>query len=179
MFGSVLSRTCSVNPWRSTVTDLSLADTRQDAASRATAAALAVLALTSIHHAYGAYAFETLWRLHVLAIAVPTALAIHLALRASMRTEDQVAKRLMKAFWALAILVVPVGVIGLYEGGYNHVVKNIVYFFGGEEQAEALFPHPPYEMPRDFIFEFTGIAQFPLSIATAILVLRFIRGAPQ
>jgi hypothetical protein len=34
-------------------------------------------------------------------------------------------------------------------------------------------------MPRDFIFEFTGIAQFPLSIATAILVLRFIRGAPQ
>jgi peroxiredoxin len=78
-------------------------------------------------------------------------------------------------FAAVLILLFPVGAIGLYEGGYNHVLKNLTYFIGGEAQARALFPPPLYEMPRDVFFEATGVAQLPLSIAPALLTLRLFR----
>lgn len=42
--------------------------------------ALAVLALTSIHHVYGAIVFETPWRLHLFYAAVPAGVAIAAAL---------------------------------------------------------------------------------------------------
>jgi len=77
---------------------------------------------------------------------------------------------------ALLILLFPVAAIGVYEGGYNHVLKSLVYFIRGEGAARALFPPPLYEMPHDHFFEATGIAQFPLSIVTAVLTLPLLRG---
>jgi hypothetical protein len=142
---------------------------------RAGAAALALLALTSIHHAYGAFVFATPWRLHIIAIAVPVAIAIVIALRCG----SVVSGRRTGQFWtilaAVLILLIPVAAIGLYEGGYNHVFKNIVYFSRGEAVARALFPPPLYEMPHDVLFEATGIAQFPLSIVTALFALQLFR----
>lgn len=41
--------------------------------SRAFSAALAILLLTSLHHAYGAYVCHTPWRLHVVLVAALTA----------------------------------------------------------------------------------------------------------
>ena len=40
--------------------------------NRTTAAALGTLALTALHHAYGAYAYGTPWRLHVVPVAAGT-----------------------------------------------------------------------------------------------------------
>jgi len=142
---------------------------------RAGGAALALLALTSIHHAYGAFTFGTPWRLHILAIAVPVVIAIVVALHCSAVRPSRVAGPRLAVFAAGLILAFPVGVIGIYEGGYNHVLKNLVYFIGGEAQARALFPSPLYEMPRDVFFEATGIAQFPLAIATAVLTPQLFR----
>jgi hypothetical protein len=159
------------------VTELSLHLSRRNAAYRANAAALALLALTAVHHVYGAVAFGTPWRLHVLAIVVPAAIAIFLALRASTAMDGHSAGRLWTVFAALVIFGVPVGVIGIYEGGYNHLLKNLVYFLGGETRALALFPPPTYEMPKDLFFEATGVAQFPLSIAAAVFTIRLLRGA--
>jgi len=140
------------------------------------AAAIAILALTSIHHAYGAYAFETPWRLHILAIVVPAAIGIVVALSCGAAMSGRPQGRRSTLLAALLILLFPVGAIGFYEGGYNHVLKNLVYVVGGEARARALFPPPLYEMPRDVFFEATGIAQFPLSIAAAVLALRLLRG---
>ncbi|EHK58262.1 hypothetical protein, partial [Allomesorhizobium alhagi] len=47
---------------------------------RAGGAALLLLVLTAVHHAYGAYAFSTPWRLHIVYIAAPVAAAIAAAL---------------------------------------------------------------------------------------------------
>ncbi|MCV0394733.1 MAG: hypothetical protein K5872_00835 [Rhizobiaceae bacterium] len=159
------------------MTDLSLPRSGLDTVRRANAAALALLALTAVHHVYGAVAFETPWRLHVLALVLPAAIAIFLALRAGMAMEGRSTGRRWTVVGALLILVVPVALIGFYEGGYNHLVKNLAYFLGGEARALALFPPPTYEMPRDVFFEVTGIAQFPLSIVTGALATRLLIGA--
>lgn len=142
---------------------------------RAGGAALLLLVLTAIHHAYGAYAFSTPWRLHIVYIAAPVAAAIAAALYLGSRRPDEPSSRVATWLGAIIILVFPVLAIGIFEGGYNHVVKNVVYFGFGQPAAIALFPPPTYEMPNDFFFEFTGIAQFPVGILTAFLVLEMLR----
>lgn len=146
----------------------------QDDIVRAGVAAFALLALTVVHHVYGAIAFATPWRLHILAVVMPAAIVIGLALRRVVRATDRSAGRFMIVLAAIVILLVPVAAIGFYEGGYNHVFKNLLYFSVGEARTHVIFPPPLYEMPRDFFFEVTGIAQFPLSIATTVLTLRLL-----
>jgi hypothetical protein len=49
---------------------------------------------------------------------------------------------------------------GLFEGLYNHVVKDVLYFGGATTGLMMrLFPPPTYEMPNDMFFELTGILQ--------------------
>jgi hypothetical protein len=183
MFGNSRTR-CSVTCYRQHpfvksgakfVSDLAIGFRRQSSAFRAGSAALILLALTTVHHAYGAVVFATPWRLHVLVIVLPVAIAIIVALRQGATMPNRSARRVSTILAALLILLVPVAAIGLFEGGYNHVLKNLVYFVSGEAEARALFPPPLYEMPHDLFFEATGIAQFPLSLATAVLALRLFR----
>jgi hypothetical protein len=159
------------------VTEILLHQSRANTVQSAKAAALALLALTTVHHVYAAVAFGTPWRLHVLVIVVPAAIAIFLTLSARMATAGQSAGRGRTVFAAVVIFLVPVGTIGFYEGGYNHLLKNLVYFVGGEAPALARFPPPTYEMPSDIVFEATGIAQFPLYVVTAVLTVRLLGGA--
>jgi len=126
-----------------------------------------VLVLTSAHHAYGALAYHTLWRLHVAAIALPTALVIHFGLRAGARAYEAGKGRALIYWVSALILLVPVSAIGLFEGAYNHAFKNILFFGWGVEAMRHYFPPPMYEMPNDRIFEATGIAQFPLALMAA------------
>ncbi len=141
---------------------------------RAGAAAIATLAVTSVHHAYGAVIYGTPWRLHILHIAVPAAIAIALLLFVGSTRHGKPGGRLATWVAIALILAFPVATIGMFEGGYNHVLKNIVYFGAGADSARALFPPPAYEMPNDLIFELTGIAQFPLSILATVFSLRLL-----
>ncbi len=60
--------------------------------------------------------------------------------------------------------------IGLYEGVYNHLFKNLLFFAGVNGQTMAsLFPPPMYEMPNDFLFELTGVLQALLRDTTWVL----------
>ena len=73
-------------------------------------------------------------------------------------------------------LIVPVGLIGLFEGGYNHLVKNVL-FFGGASGAtfERLFPPPAYEVPDNIWFEVTGILQFFVGLYAGYRLVRLWR----
>jgi hypothetical protein len=142
---------------------------------RAGTTALLLLALTSVHHAYGAAVYETPWRLHIVYIAVPVAMAILLALYIGLRLDGRPAGRLATWIGIAVILAFPVAAIGFCEGGYNHIVKNIVYFGFGRAEAIAMFPPPTAELPNDLVFELTGIAQFPVSVLTAIAALGLLR----
>jgi hypothetical protein len=126
----------------------------------------ALMVLTSIHHIYGAYIYHTPWRLHVLALSLPM-LGISLLLR-------KLVLRSKSAFWVYWVLVLSVSVclIGLYEGVYNHFLKNLLYYTGMPKGTMLrMFPPPVYEMPNDFLFEATGILQ---AILALILIRHFV-----
>ncbi|HEU5239854.1 MAG TPA: hypothetical protein VFU37_22165 [Pyrinomonadaceae bacterium] len=139
-----------------------------DATSKALWWALGVLLLTTVHHVYGAFVYNTPWRNHVAIVSTLTAaviLASHYVLR--RRTHSVAAGRI--AFWVFAAvtLAIPVVIIGLFEGGYNHVVKDALYFTGASPGLmRQLFPPPTYEMPNDALFEITGVLQLVPAVIT-------------
>lgn len=146
---------------------------------RAGTAALLVLLMTSIHHVYGAVAYDTPFRLHIVFIAIPAAMAIAAALYVGATRADR-AGRIATWIGVAIIALFAVGAIGFFEGGYNHVVKNMGFLAGGESAVAKLMPAWLYdpsavEIPNDFFFEATGIAQFPLSVWTAVATWRLAR----
>jgi hypothetical protein len=62
------------------------------------------------------------------------------------------------------------------EGGYNHVMKNAL-FFGGLPRStlERLFPPPTYEMPTDLWFEGSGVLQFVIAVWAAYYLVELWR----
>jgi len=140
-------------------------------------ATFGVLATTSFHHAYGAIVYETPWRFHVAIVAPIFAAAIGQALYLAGSRRGTRSGILWTRIAAGAILMFPVSLIGLVEGGYNHVIKNLVYFLflSGPHAARALFPPPAYEMPDNVLFEATGIAQLLLALIAAYFVIPLLR----
>jgi ABC-type uncharacterized transport system permease subunit len=132
----------------------------RDAAASAARYASAVLLLTSIHHAYGAYVYNTPWRYHAVLVAGVTAPLIFGALAVMRSHRSGLLRMSAQGLFVVGTLGVAVLMIGTFEGLYNHVVKNLLYF-GGASPAlmMRLFPAPTYEMPNDVLFEVTGVLQ--------------------
>lgn len=144
--------------------------------SRAFRAALAILLLTSVHHAYGAYIYRTPWRLHVAVVAVLTAWVLWIAARVIRSYPAGPARGVATVAFCLVDAIVPVLAIGFFEGGYNHVLKNALYFIGSSPLfMTRLFPPPVYELPNDVIFEASGIVQFVIGVVAAYRLHGFIR----
>jgi hypothetical protein len=115
-----------------------------------------LLLTTCIHHIYGAIIYNTPWRLHVIFFAVPVMIAVWVLGYFYTRNPG----RILWVSYLLAVLLFPVLMIGLYEGVYNHLIKNIVFpFTGNSSFFKLLFPPPAYEAPNDLLFELTGILQ--------------------
>jgi hypothetical protein len=138
---------------------------------RAGATALFVLLLTSIHHAWGAAIYETPWRLHIVFISVPVAIVIAALLYVSRNGGSW--STFARWIAILVILVFPIALIGFWEGGFNHLVKNVAFFAHGEPAARSLFPSPDVEMPNDLVFEVTGVMQFGAALY-ALWMLRLL-----
>lgn len=140
-------------------------------------AAVSVLVLTSIHHAYGAVVYDTPWRMQMVTVGALGSLAIAACLFVAWNHEGRPLAR--AALWlGLAIIaVLPVVSIGVFEGAYNHVLKNLVYLAGNQSLYRQMFPAGTYEVPTDWFFEVTGIAQFPLAVWAALAALRLLRPA--
>ena len=137
--------------------------------------ALAVLLLTTVHHVYGAYVYQTPWRLHAAYVSGFTAAAILASLRIVWRGTDDAFSAI--AFWLFAgvTLLIPVLTIGLFEGAYNHVVKDALYFAGASAaRLNRMFPPPTYEMPNDVFFEMTGVMQVVPASLTAWFLYRLV-----
>lgn len=133
------------------------------AARRTTVSALAVLLLTTAHHLYGAYVYATPWRTHVAHVSVVAAAALVASFVVVRRRAGTAAGEV--AFWSILLitLALPVLGIGLFEGGYNHVVKVALYYgHGSSGLMVRLFPPPTYELPNDALFEISGVIQLPL-----------------
>ena len=149
----------------------------RDAASNVARFASAVLLITSIHHAYGAYIYDTPWRYHAVLVAGVTAPLMFGALALMRSRPSGLLRTLAQWLFLLGTLGVAVLMIGTFEGFYNHVVKNLLYF-GGASPAlmMRLFPPPTYEMPNDVFFEITGILQV---VPAALAAWYLYRMTPQ
>ncbi|MBZ4419359.1 hypothetical protein [Myxococcus sp. RHSTA-1-4] len=148
--------------------------------ARSAVASLAVLLLTSVHHAYGAFIYRTPWRLHMVAIAAVTAVVLLGALAVLRARPGGWTGGVALAVFALTTLGVPVGMIGVFEGAYNHVLKNVFYFGGASpELLGRLFPPPTYELPNDFLFELTGVLQVVPAVLAAVFLVHAFRGRRQ
>ena len=136
---------------------------------------LTTLGLYAAHHAYGAVRYATPWRHHAAVVALFVALALLGAFFAFRRNPRSARGRV--AGWALAalVLVLPVLLIGVYEGLYNHIVKDVLFFLGVPEALRlTLFPPPLYEMPNDLGFEVSGMLQGVPALFAGRAWIRFV-----
>ncbi len=133
------------------------------------------IVLTIIHHFYGAYIYDEPFRLHVSIIAIPVVAIILLTYVGQLRLENPAWKKALRVTFIVVTTVFSIAAIGIYEGGYNHVVKDVLFFSGVPvEFLDRMYPSV-YELPNNFFFEFTGVAQFFTGIACAIAFLRSSR----
>ncbi|MGK4008354.1 hypothetical protein WMF31_37420 [Sorangium sp. So ce1036] len=152
--------------------------TSQDIAAaltrRAALAGVAVMVLTTVHHAIGAVVYRTPWRLHIALLAVPTIAVLLGALAVHRRRAGAPAGRAAFVVLAAVLALVPIAWIGAFEGLYNHVLKDALYFLAPRSPALLrLFPPPTYVMPDNAIFEITGVLQVvPAWVAATALARR-------
>jgi len=146
-------------------------------ARRASWHALLTMILTSVHHAYGAVVYATPWRLHVVLVSAVIAPLVFVARAAVLRNASEGAPSPF-AFRSFVVLVLafPVIGIGIFEGAYNHVAKNLLYF-GGAPAAllHTLFPPGIYELPDNAFFEFTGVLQTLPALIAGGHIIRLVR----
>jgi len=123
------------------------------------------LVLTAVHHLYGAEIYGTPWRAHIVHPAMAALVVILAGLYLSHRYRGTRVGQVSRWIAIGVTVLIPVAWIGLFEGGYNHVVKNILYFAGASAASmKTLFPPPTYEMPDNWVFEITGVLQFVLAL---------------
>lgn len=116
--------------------------------------------LTSVHHVYGAIHYQTPWRLHSLHLNIPIFLiAIVLGYLIERKSSTHLGRYSLYALLAI-ISIVWILWVGVYEGFYNHLVKDILFFSPLPlKQFNILFPPSIYENPNDVFFEITGTLQ--------------------
>src|SRR5262249_34861805 len=144
-------------------------------AQRVLMSSLGVFVVTSIHHAYGAYIYNTPWRLHAVAASAVTVILMAGLLKVFRSSPGTLlGKSAGICFLALGIIVIFLG-FGIFEGGYNHVVKDVLYFSISPELTRRLYPPYVYELPNDFLFEVTGILQIVPGVATGYYLFLLAR----
>jgi hypothetical protein len=134
---------------------------------------------TTIHHVYGAYIYHTPDRIHALAISIPVILLI-LYFDSRFSKSSPPHRTISTILYMVVIFVPTLLLIGVLEGIYNHIFKNILFSFRVSEHTiihtfYGFYDPEIIEIPNDVFFEVTGIAQGFLAIPIAIYFARFSR----
>lgn len=133
---------------------------------------LAVYLTTSIHHVYGAWLYETPWRNHIAYQGFTWLLISYVILLIHVKWRFKVIAWIFALFAGFFF----VGAIGFYEGLYNHVVKNILYFVGTDTDVlHTMYPPPKYELPNDFLFETSGVLTFVVCMWCLKTMIRLLK----
>ncbi|RFM28515.1 hypothetical protein [Deminuibacter soli] len=113
--------------------------------------------LTGFHHYYGGLVYRTPWRQHIVPAGGAAIVLIVLALYLYRHYHKRI---FLMMYLAIVALLFGLG-ITVFEGAYNHLLKNIFYFGGLNMHTwRALYPAPTYQQPDNVLIETTGIAQF-------------------
>lgn len=135
---------------------------------------IGTMIMTVIHHLYGAIKYDEPFRLHVAIFAIPVILILMASYLGHIKTPPIRYRNLSLTIFLAASILFSVGAIGVYEGGYNHVLKNILYFGGTSRTAlDKIYPSI-YELPNDIFFEATGILQFVTGLLCGLEIYKFL-----
>ena len=133
---------------------------------------LLVYLTTSIHHVYGAWLYNTPWRNHIAYQGFTWLMISYFILLFTLKWYRSWIKWLFVLFAGFFF----VGAIGLYEGFYNHILKNVCYYLSmREEVLLRMYPPPKYELPNDLLFEVSGILTFFVCFWCFKTMIRFIQ----
>jgi hypothetical protein len=146
------------------------------AAKRATLGAAAIFAVTTVHHVYGAYIYHTVWRIHAAIVSGFATALIGTSLWLLRKHWGDAVD--VVAFWSFIVVtfLVPFLGFGVFEGAYNHVLKDALYFaHSSPGLMMRLFPPPAYEMPNNGFFEITGVIQVIPGLMTGYYLYRFVQ----
>lgn len=140
--------------------------------SRVSFYSIAMMTVTSVHHIYGALIYNTPWRLHILIASLPMIIFCGVWNRLAVKENSNFLVWLLSTM----IFIFSICLIGGYEGIYNHLLKNMLFFAGVNDSILLkLFPPPMYVMPNDFIFEVTGSLQAVIFFPNAFYFFRWVR----
>ena len=128
-----------------------------------------VYIITTFHHLYGAAIYNTPWRRDVGTnggiVLLVCAVLLYLYKTYSKRVY-------LLLYILINFIIFELG-IGLFEGLYNHILKNILFFAGLTfSKWRSFFPAPAYEIPDNFLFESTGILQFFAALVSMSYLVR-------
>ena len=128
--------------------------------TKALLASAAILILTVFHHFYAAALFDTPWRRHIAVIVMPVLLVMIVLYLLHRWRPFTLAGRISLWLFILVALLVPIGWLGFYHGGYSHLVKNVLSFGG---------------VPGDLVYEVTGVMEFLLALFSAYYLFKLWR----
>lgn len=135
----------------------------------------ALMLLTSVHHIYGAIIYNTPWRYHAVYVAIATIL-ITAVLSNQIKQKALYRRSILFWFYWGIVFLISVLSIGVFEGIYNHFLKDLLYVTRVHPDILlSMFPPPVYEMPNDLIFEVTGVMQAFLAVVLIIALARMTR----
>ena len=135
-------------------------------------ATAAVYIVTAFHHLYGAKVYNTSWRKDVGINGGLILAACFIFLYLFNVYKKRV---FLTLYTVISFIVFDFG-IGIFEGLYNHVLKNILFFAGMPLSTwRKLFPAPAYEIPDNWLFESTGIIQFLVGLISIFYLLKIYK----
>jgi hypothetical protein len=131
-------------------------------------------ALTIGHFVYGAELYDDPSRLHVVGpaiafLVIAGALGVLYLWRPRWWT---------LALFALELVAVDIGLLGIYHGAFNHAVKDILYHVGvGAERLQQIFDSPDFTVPNDVVYEVTGLLTAVFATYVGIYLVRLVRAS--
>ncbi len=137
-----------------------------------------LVALTTIHHIYGGFRYDTSWRIIMPIFFFLPMLILTLYFQALVLKNNS---KVMLMVYSVFEFVGWIAVLGFGEGGYNHVLKNILYFDGASEDLMVKMFPPEFgatklfEVPNDWFFEITGILTALFGVYALYFLIRFIK----
>lgn len=139
---------------------------------------IAVVLLSTIHHIYGGFQYDTSWRIIMPIFFFLPMLFITLYLQGIILKYKNM---VLLVLFTLLVSIGWIGILSIGEGGYNHVLKNILYFGGAsEELLHKMFPPEfgstkLYEKPNNVFFEISGILTTVFGVPLTIYLYKFIK----
>ena len=152
--------------------------TESKVSNRLAIGTIAIVALSIIHHIYGGFEYDTSWRVYMSILFFIPMLFLTLFLQSLAIKKKTIS---IIALYSILVFIGWVVVLGFGEGGYNHVVKNILYF-GGASKSLMNTMFPPefgttklFEKPNNWFFEITGILTTFFGFYISYCLIKFIR----